>query len=63
MHRRGVTTPNGSREPIKLLSLVPEALFSNVNRLGLFAIVRGHCFEASESWLAFYWSRTIDWTK
>lgn len=52
-HLRGVSAPENSRGQMSFLTPVPEALFSKVNRLWLFDIVRSHCFGASELWLSF----------
>lgn len=43
LHRRRVTLPDGSREPLGVLTLIPGSFFSNVNHVGLLQI-HGHGF-------------------
>lgn len=63
VHCRGVRAPDSLEGLVCLLTLVLEALFSTVNRLELFEIVRELRFGATESWLAFRRSREIDWSR
>lgn len=48
-HHRGVRVPDGLKGPVGLLTPIPEALYSNINRLGLFDIVSASRFGAAES--------------
>lgn len=49
--------------PVSLLTPVNEALFSSLNCLELFEIVRALHFGTVESWLAFRRSREITWSQ
>lgn len=46
VHRTGIHASDGSGETLGLLTPVTEALFSNLNSIGLFEIFRSHGFEA-----------------
>lgn len=48
VHHRGVPAPDGVKEPLRLISPVPEALFSNFNQLELSEIFRGYELGATE---------------
>lgn len=63
VHRGEVTLPDGVKGPLCLITTVYEALFSNVNYLELFEMVRDQGFRAAGSWLAFRRSRDIDWSR
>lgn len=60
VYRGEFPIPDGSRGPLGLITLMSEALFSSVNRLGIFEIVRSHVFGAAESRLAFRRSSEIN---
>lgn len=59
VHFRGVIALDSLQRPIERLTPVPEALFANVNRLGLFEILRDHGYGAAKSWFSIRRSRTI----
>lgn len=52
VYPRGFHAPEGLEGPVGFPMPVPEAMFSNLNGLELFEIVKELRFGASESWMA-----------
>lgn len=63
VHRWEDRAPEGLEFPVRLLTPIPDALFSNITRLSLFEIFWALRFGAAESWLAVRRSRKIDWSR